>query len=75
MVGVDAAFLLDSAYCVAAAVVWDAHDGSLIETRTAMRPLTFPYVPGLLSFREAPAVIAALRKLRQEPDVAYAARR
>jgi deoxyribonuclease V len=28
----------------------------------------FPYVPGLLSFREAPAALAALRKLRAEPD-------
>jgi deoxyribonuclease V len=30
--------------------------------------LTFPYVPGLLSFREAPALLAALRKLKRTPN-------
>jgi deoxyribonuclease V len=33
-----------------------------------VRKLTFPYVPGLLSFREAPAVLAALGKLGNRPD-------
>ena len=33
-----------------------------------MRPVTFPYVPGLLSFREAPALLAVLRTVRSEPD-------
>ena len=49
-------------------MLWDADEQQVSETRTASRRLTFPYVPGLLSFREAPAVIAALRKLRHEPD-------
>jgi deoxyribonuclease V len=31
--------------------------------------VTFPYVPGLLSFREAPAVLAACAELRTEPDL------
>jgi deoxyribonuclease V len=35
----------------------------------ARRPATFPYVPGFLSFREAPAVIAALGELRVRPDL------
>jgi deoxyribonuclease V len=66
--GVDAAFSRDGARCVAAAVVWDVEAECAVEERLAVRPLRFPYVPGLLSFREAPAVIAALRKLRYEPD-------
>jgi deoxyribonuclease V len=41
----------------------------VIETAIAWRPVTFPYVPGLLSFREAPAVLAACADLRTEPDV------
>jgi deoxyribonuclease V len=33
------------------------------------QPTVFPYVPGLLSFREVPAVLAALAQLKTEPDV------
>ncbi|MFQ5811066.1 MAG: deoxyribonuclease V [Armatimonadota bacterium] len=40
-----------------------------IEARTHTRRLTFPYVPGLLSFREAPAILAIFRRLRTRPDV------
>lgn len=32
-------------------------------------PTTFPYVPGLLSFREVPAVLKALDMLQQKPDI------
>jgi deoxyribonuclease V len=35
----------------------------------ARRPTTFPYVPGFLSFRETPAVLAALAELRVRPDL------
>lgn len=41
----------------------------VVEEAYASAPVTFPYVPGLLSFREAPAVLAALRQVRSEPDV------
>jgi deoxyribonuclease V len=67
--GVDAAFSRDGKHCIAAAVVWDLEDRRVVEQRTARRRLRFPYVPGLLSFREAPAVIAALRSVECEPDV------
>jgi deoxyribonuclease V len=67
--GVDAAFTPDDQHCVAAAVLWDLRERAVVEQYSAIRPLAFPYVPGLLSFREAPAVIAALRKLYVRPDV------
>ncbi len=35
-------------------------------------PVTFPYVPGLLSFREAPAAVAALEALPHRPDLVFA---
>jgi deoxyribonuclease V len=66
--GIDVAFTRDGRTCIAAAVVWDVVQRRAVEQRTATRPLTFPYVPGLLSFREAPAVLAALRGLRTTPD-------
>jgi len=68
LAGVDCAFSADGARCVAAVVLWDRETKQAVETRTAWRPLRFPYVPGLLSFREAPAILAALRRLRASPD-------
>ena len=70
--GVDAAFprtgLGGEREASAAAVVWDLGERREVETRFVRRPLTFPYVPGLLSFREAPAVLDALAALVVRPD-------
>lgn len=67
--GVDAAFSPDGSQCIGGVVLWDMRSGAVREEHIALRPLVFPYVPGLLSFREAPALLAALRKLRATPDV------
>lgn len=67
--GVDASFSADGMRCVAGVVLWDIDKQAERESHTASCPLTFPYVPGLLSFREAPAILAVLRKMRQPPDV------
>ena len=67
--GLDCAFTKDGQKIIAAAVVIKLLDFELIETATALRKVTFPYIPGLLSFREAPACIAAVEKLKAEPDV------
>lgn len=66
--GLDAAFSRDGERCIAGVVLWDREESRVVEERLAHRPLVFPYVPGLLSFREAPALLAALRKLRARPD-------
>jgi deoxyribonuclease V len=42
-----------------------------LERAFAIVPLEFPYVPGLLSFREVPALLAALKKLREMPDLLF----
>lgn len=53
---------------MAAAVAWSVRERRVLEARWVRRPLTFPYVPGLLSFREAPAVLAALSELATPVD-------
>lgn len=53
----------------AAAVLCDARTMQILATALDIRKCTFPYVPGLLSFREAPAVIAAVNRLPQRPDL------
>jgi len=67
--GADASFSRDEQYCIAAVAVFSWPDLEVIETEEAVKPLDFPYIPGLLSFREAPAVAAAARKLKQKPDI------
>lgn len=64
--GLDCAFSAERVF--AAVVVWDVGRGAVLETRTHSRPLAFPYVPGLLSFREAPALLGALRRVRTPVD-------
>src|SRR5215213_7548309 len=53
----------------AAVVVATVPDFQLVETVLARRPTPFPYVPGLLSFREGPVLEEAFERLRTEPDV------
>ncbi|MHC4060944.1 MAG: deoxyribonuclease V [Planctomycetota bacterium] len=67
--GLDCAFSKSGKRIVTAAVVLTFPDLEPVETAIATRKATFPYVPGLLSFREAPACIAAVEKLKNEPDI------
>ena len=53
----------------AAIVVLGYPDLNPLEQATAQRQVEFPYVPGLLSFREGPVILDALSKLKNEPDV------
>jgi len=65
--GADGAYHGNRAVGAAAVVDYDSLE--LMETTTVRARVTFPYVPGLLSFREGPVVVRALRKLRRKPDV------
>ncbi|MCK6456646.1 MAG: endonuclease V [Phycisphaerae bacterium] len=66
--GGDISFSPNGDRLLAAWVVWDARERRIVEAVLAERPVRMPYIPGLLSFREAPAMLAAARKLRCEPD-------
>jgi deoxyribonuclease V len=66
--GTDCAFTADKKNIIACIVVLSAKTLENIETVYAIQPVTFPYIPGLLSFREAPACLAAAEKLTVIPD-------
>jgi deoxyribonuclease V len=67
--GMDCALSKNGRQIFAAVVVLKLPELKIVETTSSACELTFPYIPGLLSFREAPAYIAAVEKLRSTPDV------
>lgn len=64
--GVDASYK-DQGFAVIVVMTFPELDE--IERVTAARESVFPYVPGLLSFREAPIVLDAFARLRTRPDL------
>jgi len=67
--GFDVSFSPERDLLHAAIVVLDAETLEVLETVSASAEPTFPYVPGLLSFREGPVVELAYRKITREPDL------
>lgn len=67
--GVDVGFQDAGATARAAIAVVAFPTLELVETVCARRAATFPYIPGLLAFREMPVILDALQKLTRPPDV------
>jgi len=67
--GVDVAYDDERDVVVAAAVVLDGATLDVVAEATAVGRVAFPYVPGLLAFREIPAVLAALESLTADPGL------
>ncbi|HEY9847243.1 MAG TPA: deoxyribonuclease V [Candidatus Caenarcaniphilales bacterium] len=67
--GVDVGF--ESSGCItrAAVAVLSWPELELVESAISRRPTTFPYVPGFLSFREAPAILDVFAQLKVIPDL------
>ncbi len=67
--GVDVGFENDGATARAAVAVLTFPALEFVETAVARRAVTFPYIPGLLAFREMPAILDALAQLQRAPDL------
>ncbi|WP_420036789.1 endonuclease V [Streptomyces sp. cg28] len=67
--GIDVAYDDARDVVAAAAVVLDPVTLDVVEEATAVGHVAFPYVPGLLAFREIPAVLGALEALRTDPGL------
>ncbi|WP_406064072.1 endonuclease V [Streptomyces sp. NBC_01077] len=67
--GLDVAYDDERDLVAAAAVVLDARTLEVVEQATAVGRVSFPYVPGLLAFREIPTVLAALDHLTADPGL------
>ncbi|MCG8117196.1 MAG: deoxyribonuclease V [Candidatus Thiodiazotropha endolucinida] len=67
--GVDVGFEAHGSITRAAIVVLSYPQLQPLEQAIARLPTSFPYIPGLLSFREVPAILQALSKLQQPPDI------
>jgi deoxyribonuclease V len=67
--GADVSYARFSKTLYAGVVVLQMPELHVVESQSVVCEASFPYVPGLLSFREAPAVLEAFGRLRSEPDV------
>jgi deoxyribonuclease V len=56
---------------IAGVIVYRFPEMQEVERASSIQPLRFPYVPGLLSFREIPALLAAFELLRISPDLIF----
>ena len=67
--GVDVSYSNDNRITQGAIAVLSFPELELKEQAIAQRPTSFPYIPGLLSFREIPAILDAFKKLNIIPDL------
>ncbi len=68
LAGIDVSYDETSNRMFAGVVVMSADGRQVLDTATAAFRVRFPYIPGLLSFREIPAVAKAWAKLKTRPD-------
>lgn len=67
--GVDVGFEENNTIARAAVVIHSFPELTPLEAAIARRPVTFPYLPGLLAYRELPVILDALSQLERDPDL------
>lgn len=68
--GVDSSYNLTKKRTYAGVIIYSFPELEVLESSYAARTIEFPYIPGLLTFREGPAVMAAFKKIKKSPDIA-----
>ena len=67
--GVNVTYPKTGEKLIAAMAVWDVEKGNMQEGITIDDKVTFPYIPGLFSFRELPALLKLLERTVLKPDI------
>lgn len=67
--GTDVSYEKHGDLFFAGVVVWDIKSGEVVERKGSRGCVKFPYIPGLLSFREAPVLLDAFQKIESKIDV------
>ncbi|HOM25132.1 MAG TPA: endonuclease V, partial [Thermosynergistes sp.] len=67
--GADVAYVPKKGKAIAAVVAWNLKERQIVAAASAVLNISFPYIPGLLSFRELPVLLEAWKKLKDRPEV------
>ena len=54
---------------IAGVIIFEFPNLKVMESQFFISPVNFPYIPGLLTFREGPSLLAAFKKIKNEPDI------
>ena len=54
---------------IAGVIIFEFPNLKTIERQSFISPVNFPYIPGLLTFREGPSLLSAFKKVKNEPDI------
>ena len=65
--GVDVSYYQNK--MIAGVIIFEFPNLKIIERQSFVSSINFPYIPGLLTFREGPSILSAFKKIKNEPDI------